>query len=223
MTSEDYNQLELVSGRLTIAEITALVRFFQEHNGLDPDGKAGPRTQAEIDKLLAPVAPLPDHANKFLFSPMMRLVDGRTAVITSSFKPPDRPKHVGIDLFYPWKVGDKPDFVGDKGGAGKQPNGRPKWVVPYGVYAYAAAAGRIQIAGASPTGFRCWIDHGNGLRSGYFHLLSLTVATGQTVAAGQPLGLVGDNPADHDGRHLHFELSPVDRYAPIDPEPYLKL
>jgi hypothetical protein len=39
--------------------------------------------------------------------------------------------------------------------------------------------------------------------------------------AHQPLGLVGDNPADHDARHLHFELSPTATYSPIDPTPFL--
>lgn len=222
MTAEDFNQLELTSGRLTIAEITALVRFYQERSGivLDVDGKAGKRTQEAIGLLLpeAALAPPPDWR---LEMPMPTLGDGREPYITSAFKPPDRPNHVGIDLFYAWRKGDRPGFVGDKGAAGKNADGTPRHVVPYGVHAIAAASGVVQIAGNSKTGFRLWIDHGNGWRTGYFHLLDLRVAIGQLVTVGAPLGQVGDNPDDHDGRHLHFELSPSDRYAPIDPAPYL--
>lgn len=216
--ADDFNHDEIISGRLTMAEITELVRFFQAAKGLKPDGMAGSVTQGELDKLLPP-APVGDAAVKFLMTPLPML-GGRKAIITSAYRPKERPKHNGCDFFYAYKQGDKPDFVGDKGCAGSK--GVPKWVIPYGISALAAAPGRVQIAGNSPTGYRLWIDHGNGLRTGYFHLLTLAVSVGQVVNAMTPLGLVGDNPDDNDGRHLHFELSPVDRYAPIDPEPYLK-
>lgn len=222
-TAADYNHAEVISGRLTMDEIAELVRFFQAANGLAVDGKAGPLTQAAIDKLLPAPAPSPDHAVKFLANPLPILEGRKPAQITSGFGPRGGKQHNGVDLFYEWKENDRPDFVGDKGGATKRADGKPKWVVPYGISAIAAAPGRVQIAGNSKTGYRLWIDHGNGLRTGYFHLLDLKVAVGQDVVLGQALGLVGDNPADHDGRHLHFELSPVDRYAPIDPAPYLKL
>jgi murein DD-endopeptidase MepM/ murein hydrolase activator NlpD len=80
----------------------------------------------------------------------------------------------------------------------------------------------VSFAADTPTGHAVWIDHSNGLRSGYFHLRDAgTWQIGQRIDARATIGLVGDNPADVDGRHLHFELSPVDRYAPMDPEPYL--
>ncbi len=225
--ADDYNHAELVAGRLTMAHITELVRFWQteSQSGLSPDGMFGPKTRAEVDVALGrhamPVVP-------FLSSPMPKLgsvnSQYRVAQITSGHHSvnPDRPNHNGCDFFYRWQPGDLPNFVGDKGGATKQKDGTPKWVVPYGVNAIAAASGKVQIAGNSMTGYRCWIDHGNGWRTGYFHLLDLRVHVGQEVKIGAPLGLVGDNPADHDGRHLHFELSPVDRYAPVNPEPYFK-
>lgn len=226
MDPDDYNRAEIVAGRLTMAHITALVRHFQQARGFTGtsgpralDGKAGRGTRDELDALLD--APAPVSQRLRLCSPLPVLADGRTAQITSAFRPPTRPTHVGIDLFYAWRPGDKPDFVGDKGGATKLPDGKPKWVVPYNTHALAAADGVVQVAGNSTTGFRCWIDHENGLRTGYFHLLDLRVAIGERVRAGAPIGLVGDNPAAHDGRHLHFELSPSDRYAPIDPAPYL--
>lgn len=218
--ADEYNKAEYVAGRLTPKHITALVERFQNENGLTVDGFFGPDTRTRLDDLTEadPIIAAPSFV---LCWPLPALPDGREPYVTSSYKPKDRPNHVGIDLFYAWRKGDKPDFVGDKGCAGKKPDGTPKHVVPFGVDMIAPAEGQIQIAGNSKTGYRLWIDHGNGLRSGGFHLLDLKVAVGDTVKRGQRLGLVGDNPADHDGRHLHFELSPVDRYAPIDPMPYL--
>lgn len=217
--ADEYNQRELVAGRLTIAHITKLVEHWQESSqtGLTPDGFFGPKTRADLENGMHGEQP----AAFELGWPLATLADGRRPLVTSSFRPKDRPDHAGLDLFYVWAPGDKPDFVGDKGCAGKKPNGEPKYVVPYKTDAIAAAEGIIQIAGNSPTGYRLWIDHGNGLRTGYFHLLDLKVAVGDIIMLGAPLGLVGDNPKDHDGRHLHFELSPSDRYAPMDPEPFL--
>lgn len=216
--AEDYNRAELVAGRLTMAHVTALVRHFQVATaGLSVDGMAGPSTRAAIEQIMIPVA---TPVGRFMRIPLPTLGDGRKAVVTSEFRPADRPDHNGVDWFYPWRAGDDPSFVGDHGAAGKP--GAPEWVVPVGVYALAAAAGVVQIAGNSATGFRCWIDHGNGLRSGYFHMLNLLVSISQHVSEGDKLGLVGDNPADNDGRHLHFEASPVDRYAPLDPQQFIR-
>lgn len=213
MTPDDYNAQQLSLGMLTYPHITALVRYWQGGHSLDVDGKAGPNTIASIADTMRQ-AP-------FLLCPLPILHDGRRAVITSEFRPADRPNHAGVDWFYAWRTGDKPDFVGDHGCAGKNADGTPKWVVPTGVLAIAAGGGVVQLADDSPTGHRVWIDHGNGLRTGYFHLLDLRVKVGDPLFAGMAVGLVGDNPADHDGRHLHFELSPADHYAPMDPAPYL--
>lgn len=212
----EYNTRQLDGGRLA-EHVVELVRFWQEqHAGLEVDGKIGPKTIAAIAASVAPASPV-----RFLRSPLPQLADGRSAVVTSAFRPPERPKHLGIDLFYRWRPGDEPSFVGDKGCAGRTADGAPKWCVPYDTPAVAAAAGVVQHAGPSPSGFRCWIDHLNGWRTGYFHLIDMRVAVGQRVEAGDELGLVGDNPVDHDGRHLHFELSPTSAYAPVDPAPYM--
>lgn len=210
MTPSDYNTSQIALGRLTASHITMLVRHWQESVGLVADGKAGPQTIATLQP-----------AKFVLHCPLPTLSDGRVAQVTSEFRPEDRPDHDGLDWFYRWTPGDLPDFVGDKGCAGKTPDGKPRWVVPYETICIAAAAGVVTLAGPSPTGHRVWIDHGNGLRTGYFHLLDARVRIGERVDVGHPIGKVGDNPADHDGRHLHFELSPVDRYAPMDPMPYL--
>lgn len=219
--ADDYNAKQITSGILTMEHITALVRHWQASTaGLEVDGEAGPKTVESINKRLVPGKPATRPA-PFLSCPLPTLADGRRAVVTSSFRPADRPNHDGCDWFYEWKPGDKPDFVGDRGAAGYTKDHLPRWVVPTGTLAVAACAGVVQMAGDSATGHRVWVDHRNGWRTGYFHLLDLRVKTGDSIAAGAPLGLVGDNPADDDGRHLHFELSPVDRYEPTDPEPCL--
>lgn len=211
--ADDYNAEQLAGGAVTAVHVTELTRAWQSaHPPLKVDGMCGQQTIASIE---AATRPAP-----FLRCPLPVLAGGRTAQVTSEFRPTDRPNHDGLDWFYPWRAGDKPDFVGDGGCAG-QVDGHPKWVIPYGTCALAAAPGVVQIAGNSATGYRIWVDHENGLRTGYFHLRDCRVLVGQRVALGHPLGEVGDNPADHDGRHLHFELSPVDRYEPIDPAPFL--
>lgn len=209
MNSDDYNLQQQALGRLAASHITTLVRYWQTAHGLTVDGKAGPQTIATLQP-----------AKFVLHCPLPTLPDGRVAQVTSEFRPADRPNHDGLDWFYRWAPGDFPDWSGDKGCSGTV-DGKPKLCVPYGTPAIAAAPGRVTLAGSSATGYRCWIDHGNGLRTGYFHLLGLRVAVGDTVDLGQELGEIGDNPADNDARHLHFELSPVDRYAPMDPAPYL--
>jgi len=209
MNADDYNVKQVSLGKLTAAHITRLVRAWQEASGLVADGMAGPVTIASLDARVKLRMPLP------------ALPDGRLPEITSEFRPADRPTHNGIDLFYRWKPGDKPNFVGDHGAAGRNSDGTPRWGVPPGVFAIASGPGVVQLADNSATGYRCWIDHGDGWRTGYFHLLDLRVKVGQRVDAGTELGLVGDNPSDDDARHLHFELSPVDRYDPIDPAPHL--
>lgn len=227
MTAEEYVREELAAGRLTAAHIVELVEFFQERSDLYVDGRPGAKTRAAVDASKAVAGTeqttRSPQSTPFLSTPLPTLSGGRKPVITSSFKSvnPSRPNHNGVDWFYRWQEGDEPAFVGDKGAATKLPSGKPKWGVPYLTFALAAASGTIQIASNSPTGYRCWIDHGNGWRTGYFHLMNLKVHAGEKVIRGQELGLVGDNPKDGDARHLHFELSPVDKYAPVNPEPFL--
>lgn len=226
ITPADYVREAYGRGVLTAEDIAAFVAFYQMAHGLEADGKPGPITLASVRPKPAPV---PAPVGKFLRSPLPYLHGGRIGEvrkpqITSSFRPTDRKDHDGIDLFYRWQEGDQPNFTGDGGCEGKNADGTPKWVVPYGTDAHAAADGVVQLAGPSPTGYRVWVNHGNGLRSGYFHLEKCYVKAGDTVKYGTALGLVGHNPSPAvDGRHLHFEVSPVEKYEPLDPTKYLSI
>jgi murein DD-endopeptidase MepM/ murein hydrolase activator NlpD len=128
-----------------------------------------------------------------------------------------------VDFFYPYVPAvDPPMKVGD-GGATRGADGKPKWWIPPGTLAIAAAAGKVIRSGRIETGGRIAIAHSDGMQTIYVHLKSLLVKEGDEVYMGQPLGEPGDNPRDIDATHLHFEVSPLDTYAPINPAEWLKL
>ncbi len=86
-----------------------------------------------------------------------------------------------------------------------------------GIPVYAAASGTIvdvvdgnfdrEIGGNSRPANHVAIDHGNGWIAYYYHLQRATVAVeiGQSVTAGQMIGLVGSSGSSSDA-HLHFSL-----------------
>lgn len=197
---------------LTSSDITKLIECWQRHHPpLVADGIAGPNTlrslrEGDIEKCW----------------PLRKLTDGREPVITSGFKTENssRPTHDGADLFFPWLDFDLNVSVGDGGAV--RVNGQRRWWIPPGTEAIAAAAGVVTIAGKIGTGWRCWVDHGNGERTGYFHGSKLLVAEGDEVVMGDPLIVIGDNPKAHDPKHLHFEVSPADHYAPRNPRLWLR-
>jgi murein DD-endopeptidase MepM/ murein hydrolase activator NlpD len=84
---------------------------------------------------------------------------------------------------------------------------------------YAATGGTVIYAGdLGSYGNWVLIDHGNGVQTGYAHNSRILVSTGQHVAAGANISLVGNTGASS-GCHLHFETR-VDG-ARIDPEPFM--
>jgi murein DD-endopeptidase MepM/ murein hydrolase activator NlpD len=207
--SESFNKAQINRGILSAAHVTELVRYWQANHALVADGAAGPKTIASIEAELAlPLGDLPPNRAW----PLAKLADGRRPFVTSAYytenksrAEPDR-RHYGVDLFYRYVAGDPEVKVGDGGASGR--GGRPKWWIPPGTVALAAAAGKIHVAGRGRTGYRVWIDHGRGVYTGYFHLSGTfaEIQRGAQVAMGQPLGLVGDNPATYDAMHLHFEV-----------------
>ena len=92
---------------------------------------------------------------------------------------------------------------------------------------YAVAAGKVLSAEYhSSWGYNVLIDHGNGVWTRYAHMVagSLSVSKGQTVSAGQQLGIVGST-GNSTGPHLHFEVwvNKNNKSERINPEPYIGL
>ncbi|GLJ80157.1 M23 family metallopeptidase [Microbacterium imperiale] len=87
---------------------------------------------------------------------------------------------------------------------------------------WAAGGGTVTFAGVQPyRGNVVWIDHGNGIESGYFHMEdgSLRVAKGDQIAAGTQIGTMGETGFSF-GCHLHFEIH--NNGKPINPEPFMQ-
>ncbi|MGH2347673.1 MAG: peptidoglycan DD-metalloendopeptidase family protein, partial [Chloroflexota bacterium] len=92
--------------------------------------------------------------------------------------------------------------------------------VPMDTPIQAAGAGKVVAAGWDNTGFgnRVIIDHGNGTETLYGHLDKITVQAGDTVQAGQQIGLSGST-GNSSGPHLHFGVEVNGQW--VDPAPYL--
>lgn len=80
-------------------------------------------------------------------------------------------------------------------------------LAPLGTDVAAAAAGRVTYAGwlAGGWGKLVVVSHGDGVRTMYAHLSSVTVRVGEEVTGGTVLGAVGAT-GDATGPHLHFEV-----------------
>ena len=77
---------------------------------------------------------------------------------------------------------------------------------PTGTPIVAAASGTVTTAGwVSGYGNYTVINHGGGVMTAYGHQSSINVSVGQTVTAGQTIGLVGST-GNSTGPHLHFEV-----------------
>ena len=84
---------------------------------------------------------------------------------------------------------------------------------------HAAAAGLVVIAGDCGGYGNCVvIDHGTSLGTVYGHQSDVLSQVGQSVAAGEVIGLVGSTGIST-GPHLHFEVRL--HGAAIDPVPTL--
>jgi murein DD-endopeptidase MepM/ murein hydrolase activator NlpD len=90
---------------------------------------------------------------------------------------------------------------------------------PIGTPIYAAAAGQVILTGNFfYTGNTIFIDHGQSLITSYFHLHTIDVAEGDTIAANSAIGTVGAT-GRVTGPHLHWSVSLND--ARINPELFL--
>lgn len=90
---------------------------------------------------------------------------------------------------------------------------------PAGAPILAALGGRVTVARrAGGYGNMIEIDHGNGVRTRYAHLLDIMVAPDEWVERGAVIASLGST-GRSTGNHLHFELRK--QGLPQDPAPYL--
>ncbi|MEU8747926.1 peptidoglycan DD-metalloendopeptidase family protein [Streptomyces parvulus] len=97
------------------------------------------------------------------------------------------------------------------------------FVVPTGTPLKAVAAGTVVSAGPGGAyGNQVVIQLADGHYAQYAHLSSLSVSAGQSVTAGQQVGLSGAT-GNVTGPHLHFEIRTTPDYgSDIDPVAYLR-
>lgn len=83
---------------------------------------------------------------------------------------------------------------------------------PQGTGVFVAAEGAVFRTGYDAAGYGRFIEirHPNGMTTLYGHLSRLDVASGDRVAGGQRIGLVGST-GRSTGPHLHFEVRRGDR------------
>jgi murein DD-endopeptidase MepM/ murein hydrolase activator NlpD len=96
-------------------------------------------------------------------------------------------------------------------------------IVPEGTEVRAVQAGRVlRVDEIQGYGLTVLLDHGGGWSSLYAHLLRATVEPGEQLAAGQPLGLVGQS-GNASTAHLHLELRQRQGQGlvAVDPTPWL--
>jgi murein DD-endopeptidase MepM/ murein hydrolase activator NlpD len=86
----------------------------------------------------------------------------------------------------------------------------------------AADAGTVVYSGCFAWGYGCHviIDHNNGYRSRYAHLLKRDVEEGAIVSQGQQIGIMGST-GRSTGTHLHFEIMQSNNTL-LNPQNFLK-
>lgn len=90
----------------------------------------------------------------------------------------------------------------------------------YGAPVHVTASGTVSFAGADGGyGNMVEIDHGNGLRTRYAHLSSITVQQGEKVEIGEVVGHIGET-GRATGPHLHYETRI--NGEPVDPARFLR-
>jgi len=93
------------------------------------------------------------------------------------------------------------------------------FAAPGGSPVLAPADGVVTLAEPlTVRGISVILDHGAGLFTGYWHLQEALVAPGESVHAGDPIGLVGTT-GRSTGEHLHWELRIYG--VAVDPMPFL--
>ena len=123
-------------------------------------------------------------------------------------------RHKGIDFSSTWGEPVRAVADGKVYFAGVARKGAP------GRRVDPAETGSLKRKQMGAAGLFVMIRHEGGLVSGYMHLASYVVKSGQQVKAGDLVGRVGRTGIKSSGPHLHFELRVKGRH--IDPVPHLK-
>ncbi|NPA79609.1 MAG: M23 family metallopeptidase [Thermotogae bacterium] len=94
------------------------------------------------------------------------------------------------------------------------------YAAPEGTPIVATADGVVEKAGRSDAGYgiQVLIDHGDGIKTRYAHMMRALVRVGDTVKRGQVIGLVG-NTGRSVGDHLHYEV--LVNGQPVNPRRYI--
>jgi len=72
----------------------------------------------------------------------------------------------------------------------------------------SAFNGRVAKTGKDDEiGLYVWVEHGNGIRTMYGHLSSISVTAGQEVLQYEPIALSGNTGSRTTGEHLHFTVT----------------
>ncbi|NKX52953.1 M23 family metallopeptidase [Arthrobacter mobilis] len=105
------------------------------------------------------------------------------------------------------------------GAAGEFHNGLD-FAHPCGTPVRAARPGKVTEASSTPYGYgnRIVVDHGNGVKTTYNHLQTISVRQGQQVSAGQKIAGLGTT-GNSTGCHLHFEV--MVKGKAVDPKGWL--
>jgi len=77
----------------------------------------------------------------------------------------------------------------------------------YGTPIVAPRAGRVVYAGwkSNGGGYQVWINYGNGIYSGMYHMSAVLASVGEVVSRGQEVGRIGMS-GWATGPHVHFEI-----------------
>lgn len=134
---------------------------------------------------------------------------GRAGVVSDGYHASYPRVHPGIDIMYRRAVSESANL----------PYGTINYYMPPDTPAVASGPGLVSISQIIGTGGYVQIDHGDGVKTQYMHLNGDQIGQGMTVSAGQPIGIIGNNPQEPDDpNHLHWEV--IINGEKVDPEPY---